>query len=53
MYIEHLRLVTVLLEPNPEEARRLSDADGDIMVAAVRRQLPSPRPVATSFASNS
>lgn len=42
MYIEHLRLVTALLEPNPEEARRLSAAHVDIMVNAVHRQLGEP-----------
>lgn len=42
MYMEHLRLVTALLEPDPQEARRLSDAHVDVMVAAVYRQLPDP-----------
>jgi DNA-binding GntR family transcriptional regulator len=40
MYLEYLRLVTALLEPNPEEARRLSNAHIDTLLAAAYRQLP-------------
>lgn len=40
MYLVYLRLVTALLEPDPVEAQRLSDAHIDMLLAAAYQQLP-------------
>ncbi|RGE20367.1 GntR family transcriptional regulator [Leucobacter sp. wl10] len=40
MYMEHLRLVNALLEPDPEEARRLTDAHLDMVLDAAHKRLP-------------
>lgn len=40
MYLVYLRLVTALLEPDPAEAQRLSNAHIDMLLAAAYQQLP-------------
>ena len=44
MYMEHLRLVNAMLEPDPATARRLSDAHIDMVLNAARVQAPETMP---------
>ena len=40
MYVEHLRLVNALLEPNVDEARRLTEGHLSMVFDAVKKRLP-------------